>query len=81
MKVRGTLFVCLSIFFSAIAFSSPSSAGSATGIASVRERRRLRLAEDGQRRAAIGWYQANIGAVIGALIVLITWEFLAPRHR
>jgi rare lipoprotein A len=35
MKCRGTPFVCLSIFFSAIAFSSPSSAGSAAGIASV----------------------------------------------
>jgi rare lipoprotein A len=35
MKVRGTLFVCLSVFFSALAFSSPSSAGSATGLASV----------------------------------------------
>ena len=35
MKVRGTLFVCLSVFFSALAFSSPSSAGSAAGVASV----------------------------------------------
>jgi len=35
MKCRGTLFACLSVFFSAIAFSSTSSAGSLTGIASV----------------------------------------------
>jgi rare lipoprotein A len=35
MKCRGTLFVCLSILFSAIAFSSQSSAHSSTGIASV----------------------------------------------
>ena len=35
MKVRGTGFVCLSIFFSAFVFSSAGNAGSATGIASV----------------------------------------------
>src|SRR5215208_4524554 len=35
MKCRGTLFVCLSISLSMIALSSPSRAGSATGIASV----------------------------------------------
>ena len=34
MKVRGTGFVCLSIF-SVLAFSQPSHAGSTTGIASV----------------------------------------------
>jgi len=35
---------------------------------------------------AIGWYQANegaglIGAVIGAIIVLVVWGLLAPRDR
>jgi uncharacterized membrane protein YeaQ/YmgE (transglycosylase-associated protein family) len=33
---------------------------------------------------ALGWYQANegaglIGAVVGALIVLVVWGLLAPR--
>jgi len=33
---------------------------------------------------AIGWYHAGegaglVGAVVGALIVLVTWGFLAPR--
>jgi len=35
MKVRGTLFFCLSLLASSVAFSSSSVAGSATGIASV----------------------------------------------
>jgi uncharacterized membrane protein YeaQ/YmgE (transglycosylase-associated protein family) len=35
---------------------------------------------------AIGWYNAGegaglVGAVIGALIVLVVWGFLAPRLR
>jgi uncharacterized membrane protein YeaQ/YmgE (transglycosylase-associated protein family) len=35
---------------------------------------------------ALGWYQANegaglIGAVVGALIVLVIWGFIAPRDR
>jgi uncharacterized membrane protein YeaQ/YmgE (transglycosylase-associated protein family) len=34
---------------------------------------------------AIGWYRADqgagfIGAIVGALIVLIAWGFLAPRR-
>src|SRR5215203_7133055 len=35
MKVRGTLFFCLSLLASSVAVSSSSVAGSATGIASV----------------------------------------------
>src|SRR5690349_378189 len=35
MRCRGTLFACLSVFFSGIALSSPSNAGSSTGTASV----------------------------------------------
>jgi len=35
MKVRGALFLCLTILVSSVAFSSSSVAGSATGIASV----------------------------------------------
>jgi uncharacterized membrane protein YeaQ/YmgE (transglycosylase-associated protein family) len=35
---------------------------------------------------AIGWYNAGegaglVGAVIGAVIVLVIWGFLAPRDR
>jgi uncharacterized membrane protein YeaQ/YmgE (transglycosylase-associated protein family) len=35
---------------------------------------------------AIGWYQADqgaglIGAVVGALVVLVVWGLLAPRNR
>ena len=35
---------------------------------------------------AVGWYDANqsaglIGAVVGALIVLIIWGLVAPRNR
>jgi uncharacterized membrane protein YeaQ/YmgE (transglycosylase-associated protein family) len=35
---------------------------------------------------AIGWYNAGegaglVGAVVGALIVLLVWGFLAPRDR
>ena len=35
---------------------------------------------------AIGWYHAGegaglVGAVVGALIVLVVWGFLAPRDR
>jgi uncharacterized membrane protein YeaQ/YmgE (transglycosylase-associated protein family) len=35
---------------------------------------------------AVGWYDANqsaglIGAVVGALIVLIVWGLVAPRNR
>ena len=38
------------------------------------------------RLKAIGWYNAGegaglVGAVIGALIVLVVWGFLAPRLR
>lgn len=34
---------------------------------------------------ALGWYQANegaglIGAIVGAIIVLIVWGLLAPRQ-
>ena len=34
---------------------------------------------------AIGWYRADqaagfIGAIVGALIVLIVWSYLAPRR-
>ena len=33
---------------------------------------------------AVGWYQAGenagfIGAIVGAIIVLIVWQFIAPR--
>ena len=35
---------------------------------------------------AIGWYHANegaglIGAVVGAIIVLVVWGMFAPRNR
>jgi uncharacterized membrane protein YeaQ/YmgE (transglycosylase-associated protein family) len=35
---------------------------------------------------AIGWYRADegaglVGAVVGAVIVLVVWGFLAPRDR
>jgi uncharacterized membrane protein YeaQ/YmgE (transglycosylase-associated protein family) len=35
---------------------------------------------------ALGWYQAGqsagfIGAVVGAIIVLVIWGLLAPRNR
>jgi uncharacterized membrane protein YeaQ/YmgE (transglycosylase-associated protein family) len=35
---------------------------------------------------AIGWYQAGagaglIGAIVGAVIVLVVWGLLAGRHR
>ena len=35
---------------------------------------------------AIGWYNAGegaglVGAVVGAIIVLVVWGFLAPRDR
>src|SRR3569832_2203789 len=35
MKCRGTLFASVFVFFSAIVFSTPSNAGSASGMASV----------------------------------------------
>jgi uncharacterized membrane protein YeaQ/YmgE (transglycosylase-associated protein family) len=35
---------------------------------------------------AIGWYNAGegaglVGAIVGAIIVLVVWGFLAPRDR
>ena len=35
---------------------------------------------------AIGWYNAGegaglVGAVVGAVVVLVVWGFLAPRDR
>ena len=35
---------------------------------------------------AIGWYNAGegaglVGAVVGAIVVLVVWGFLAPRDR
>src|SRR5262249_12502074 len=37
-------------------------------------------------RQAIGWYNAGegaglVGAIVGAIIVLVVWGFLAPRDR
>ena len=35
---------------------------------------------------AVGWYKAGeqagfIGAVVGAIIILVIWGFIAPRHE
>jgi LPXTG-motif cell wall-anchored protein len=46
---------------------------------------RLRAAESGDWSPALGWYHAGekagfIGAIVGAVLILLVWGFIARRR-